>query len=87
MTRNSIRCPACNCGDCRVTHTMTKEVAWQGRTRTYIKRRRVCRYCGLPFMTREDYEHDHGPDTTLPSREDAPDPTTRLPPKKKNPFL
>ena len=52
---DSIRCRHCNCGHCPVSNTVPKKITFRGITKVVIIRRRICRNCGLPFHTREDY--------------------------------
>lgn len=52
------RCPQCNCGDLRVTHTRHTTIKWAGVTKTRLKRRRVCRYCHYIFNTIELSEEE-----------------------------
>jgi hypothetical protein len=51
-----IRCPHCNCPHHSVEETRMSTVKFHGIKREYIRRRRLCRYCGLIFNTREVVE-------------------------------
>ena len=57
-----ILCPNCGCPHHYVTDTRQSETKFWGIRKQYIRRRRVCRYCQLPFQTREVIEPDL-PDT------------------------
>jgi len=84
MSRNSIRCPACNCGHTQVTNTWVRDIRWQGKEKKSIKRRRVCRHCSYAWNT---IEVDEDPDqTNIPI---IPEITKAPVPKKspKNPFI
>lgn len=54
--RGGIRCPHCFCPMHEVTHTWQSESNYTKKPKQYIRRRRVCRYCGLSFNTREVIE-------------------------------
>lgn len=50
--RHSVRCPTCNCADCRTTNTHGDEFSVFGKSKG-TRRRRVCRHCGTAFTTFE----------------------------------
>lgn len=62
----SVRCPACNCSHCPVSHTITREVRFRGKDRTSVRRRRVCRHCSTSFHTLEYDESDLQGDESEP---------------------
>ena len=53
-----VACRECGCRDCRVTHTEPRQTP---SGRRVIRRRRVCRWCGLAFHSVESAEPDDGP--------------------------
>jgi len=59
--KESIRCPVCWCRYCPVVNTYPRQVIFRGKAKTIIRRRRVCRHCGLPFYTIETYEAEASP--------------------------
>ena len=86
-TKESICCRRCGCGQSRVTHSWPRVIrwTWQGlkREKTIIKRRRVCRYCGLPFTTIETYEAEDQPEHPENVDQDPPE----EPKNGDNPFI
>lgn len=57
-------CRFCGCRMNEVRETEIHEVTYHGKKRTIVKRRRVCRHCGLSFNTVETYEDESN--TNLP---------------------
>lgn len=57
-----LECPNCGCrvGN-KITHSVPREITWRGVKRTTIRRRRVCRHCGLPWTTVEHIEDENNP--------------------------
>lgn len=79
----SIRCPSCNCGHNRVTHTKPPTVITiRGKKIEHIRRRRVCRACGYGWWTTERNEEDAILTEEAPLNLETPPP-----PEKGNPFL
>lgn len=56
--RGGILCPNCGCAHHSVINTVQSESNFWGVKKQYIRRRRVCRHCQLPFHTREVVEPD-----------------------------
>lgn len=56
--RAGIECRNCGCRHTTITHTYHHEYNFNGVTYTRNRRRRVCRYCGLSFLTVESYEEE-----------------------------
>lgn len=86
-----VQCRWCGCKDCRVTHTQKKTITRKGKSSELVRRRRVCRYCGVPFFTVEYYEDpDEGEVSSTPTTNSTPITTTpaiNLAPVEYNPFL
>jgi hypothetical protein len=52
------RCEGCNCATSKVTHTEKRVNFWRGKKTMIVRRRRVCRFCGLSFFTVEHREEE-----------------------------
>lgn len=53
-----MECPYCGCKHSMVTHTYHLSLPVGGRVVSRIRRRRICRHCGLSYYTTEDLEAD-----------------------------
>jgi len=51
-------CPYCGCKESKVTDTRQHDVTWKGIHTKIIRRRRVCRYCGVSYNTTERLENE-----------------------------
>lgn len=57
MSGEGIACRGCGCAvGNKVTHSWKRFVQWGGNSKTIVRRRRVCRHCGLAFTTIETHE-------------------------------
>ena len=52
-TNCATSCPFCGNSGSKVTHTTHGETFAAGVTVVFVRRRRVCSSCGLPYTTRE----------------------------------
>jgi len=87
---DGIECPDCGCRMSYVQNTYKTEVRWRGRTRTHVRRRRICRHCGLPFRTVEVPEDEQRPGVPDTEGGDAVENATDTPPDTdapQNPYL
>lgn len=48
-----MRCPRCGCEHSSVTNTWNQSYKFSEKKFNRIRRRRVCRYCKLPFISHE----------------------------------
>jgi hypothetical protein len=55
----TLECRHCGCKQSTVTHTRVIETSWRGRRFVSIRRRRICRFCKLPYTTVESYEEEN----------------------------
>ena len=52
--KSPMGCPSCGCqGPHNVTHTRHHQISFRGRQISFTRRRKICRFCHLPFWTRE----------------------------------
>lgn len=79
---DGMECRACGCRQSYVQNTYKTTITWRGRTRTHIRRRRVCRHCGVSFHTVEVPED--GDRIGIPEPDEN---TPETPPETDNPFL
>jgi len=59
-----IVCPRCGCADLRENPTEAWFITHTRPQHGFIRRRRVCRYCGHPVHTREKVEPEDQPQGT-----------------------
>ena len=59
-----VHCPFCECRSSKVTHTYPPGKDRDGKTIPFIRRRRVCDDCQLPFFTRQASEEREDEGTT-----------------------
>lgn len=79
---DGFRCKHCYSPISKITNTWTNTVTYYGVTKTYIKRRRVCIHCGLPFTTIETIE-----DETNPNNPEIVTPPPLSPPTEPSAFI